>query len=221
MAWVDFVICFLFGGLGVHKFREGKTGMGILYLFTMGIFGIGWFIDSIRYFIAAIKGVRLIPDKSGTSSSSLQITGSSIHDDEALPIVMNSPVILQDDEICHYSRLLPRVTTKNKVVGYSGGSHGVSIRVCKGMSYRIGASRGMPIRQDVVEKNNGTLNITNKRIVFMAAKGSFDKPIAKLSAIEPFQDGISLQFGAQNYFFMSNDGPYIYQIISRIINDNG
>lgn len=26
---------------------EEKIGMGILYLFTMGIFGIGWFIDII------------------------------------------------------------------------------------------------------------------------------------------------------------------------------
>ena len=28
-AWTDFVICLLFGWLGVHKFREKKIGMGI------------------------------------------------------------------------------------------------------------------------------------------------------------------------------------------------
>ena len=45
--WVAFWLCFFFGGLGVHKFYEGKIGMGILYLFTVGFFGIGWLIDCI------------------------------------------------------------------------------------------------------------------------------------------------------------------------------
>lgn len=45
--WVAFLLCFFLGYLGVHKFYEGKVGMGILYLFTAGLFGIGWFIDCI------------------------------------------------------------------------------------------------------------------------------------------------------------------------------
>lgn len=210
MAWVDFGVCFFLGFLGVHKFREKKIGMGIIYICTFGLFGIGWVIDDIRYFIAAITGRRI--GNSGSYSLSLK-------DDEPLPIIFGSPVILQDNEICHYSKTVSRVTTKNRVVGYSGASQGVSLRVCKGMSYRIGASRGVPIRQDVIEKNDGCLNITNKRIIFMAEKGAFDKSITKLSAIEPFEDGIALQFSTQKYTFMANDGPYIYQIISRIIND--
>lgn len=35
------------GAYGVHKFIEGKIGMGVLYLFTGGLFGIGWIIDVI------------------------------------------------------------------------------------------------------------------------------------------------------------------------------
>lgn len=46
--WVAFVLCLLLGGFGAHKFYEGKFGMGILYIFTVGLFGIGWFIDLIR-----------------------------------------------------------------------------------------------------------------------------------------------------------------------------
>ena len=33
--------------LGAHKFYEGKVGMGILYLLTCGLFGIGWIVDII------------------------------------------------------------------------------------------------------------------------------------------------------------------------------
>lgn len=58
MAWFKFVICFLFGYFGVHKFIEKKIGMGILYLFTMGLFGFGWIYDCIKYLIIAIKSTN-------------------------------------------------------------------------------------------------------------------------------------------------------------------
>lgn len=43
--WVSLVLC-IFTVCG-HKFYEGKIGMGIIYLFTGGLFGIGWLIDII------------------------------------------------------------------------------------------------------------------------------------------------------------------------------
>lgn len=45
--WISFLLCLFLGYLGAHKFYEGKLGMGILYLFTMGLCGIGWIIDCI------------------------------------------------------------------------------------------------------------------------------------------------------------------------------
>lgn len=45
--WVSFFLCVFLGFFGAHKFYEGKIGMGILYLFTVGLFGIGWIIDII------------------------------------------------------------------------------------------------------------------------------------------------------------------------------
>lgn len=45
--WVAFLLCLLVGYLGIHKFYEGRIGMGILYLLTMGLFGIGWVVDCI------------------------------------------------------------------------------------------------------------------------------------------------------------------------------
>ena len=45
--WIAFLLCFFLGYFGAHKFYEGKTGMGVLYLFTAGLFGIGWFTDTI------------------------------------------------------------------------------------------------------------------------------------------------------------------------------
>ena len=39
------ILCIFLGWLGVHKFYEGKSGMGLVYLFTFGLGGIGWLID--------------------------------------------------------------------------------------------------------------------------------------------------------------------------------
>ena len=45
--WVSFLLCFFLGYLGAHKFYEGHTGMGVLYIITCGLFGFGWLIDCI------------------------------------------------------------------------------------------------------------------------------------------------------------------------------
>lgn len=40
-----YLLWFFLGVLGIHKFYLGKTGMGILYLLTGGLCGIGLLVD--------------------------------------------------------------------------------------------------------------------------------------------------------------------------------
>lgn len=42
-----FLITWFLGWLGVHRFMRGQIGMGVLYIFTIGLFGIGVTIDWI------------------------------------------------------------------------------------------------------------------------------------------------------------------------------
>lgn len=49
------ILCFLFGYFGIHHFYVGKKSMGVLYIFTMGLFGFGWFIDIILIATGAFK----------------------------------------------------------------------------------------------------------------------------------------------------------------------
>lgn len=50
--WVALLLWFFLGVLGGHKFYEGKVGMGILYIFTFGLFGIGLLVD---FFVLLFK----------------------------------------------------------------------------------------------------------------------------------------------------------------------
>lgn len=43
--WVALLLCVFLGFLGAHKFYEGKILLGIVYLCTGGLLGIGLFID--------------------------------------------------------------------------------------------------------------------------------------------------------------------------------
>lgn len=45
--WAAFLLCLFLGLIGAHKFYEGKIGLGILYIFTVGLFGIGALVDLI------------------------------------------------------------------------------------------------------------------------------------------------------------------------------
>ena len=52
---VALLLCIFLGYFGAHKFYVGKTGMGLLYLFTFGLFGFGWLIDIIMIAVGSFR----------------------------------------------------------------------------------------------------------------------------------------------------------------------
>lgn len=42
------ILCIFLGIFGAHYFYVGRFGKGILYLFTGGLFIIGWIVDIIK-----------------------------------------------------------------------------------------------------------------------------------------------------------------------------
>jgi len=52
---VALLLCIFLGPLGFHQFYVGRIGMGFLYLFTGGIFCIGWISDIIKIALGSFK----------------------------------------------------------------------------------------------------------------------------------------------------------------------
>jgi restriction system protein len=48
--WASFFLCLFLGVFGAHKFYEGRVLLGVLYIFTGGLFGIGVIIDLVILF---------------------------------------------------------------------------------------------------------------------------------------------------------------------------
>lgn len=61
-----FIITLLFGWCGAHKFIQKKCGMGLLYLVTFGLFGLGWAVDCFRALLPVLR------HKNGAPAASAQ-----------------------------------------------------------------------------------------------------------------------------------------------------
>lgn len=76
----EFLITLLFGCFGVHKFMQKKYGAGILYFFTLGLFGIGWLVDTITAFTRMVnrKKQPSTEQQSNIFSGGIQSSGKQL-----------------------------------------------------------------------------------------------------------------------------------------------
>lgn len=103
---------------------------------------------------------------------------------------------------------------------FVGGSAGVSIRVMKGVYYRIGAFKGNPVEcAQRIHIDTGWLAITNRNIYFTGDKKILRMPYVKIISIAPYSDGISIAKDGANskpQYFITNDGWFTYNLIVNL-----
>jgi hypothetical protein len=108
--------------------------------------------------------------------------------------VPNPPIILKKgEEACivfgGISLLEPRAVRQTY-----GGYAGPTIRVAKGVSFRMGSVAARSESHDELRNiDQGTLVLTNKRLIFIGSKRTTNIDLRKIVAIEAYKDGIASQ----------------------------
>ena len=109
----------------------------------------------------------------------------------------------------------PRTRTR-----YSGEYSGVSLKIAKGVYYRMGGFRGNPVvTTQTVLVDSGILGITNKHIYFAGKTKSFRIRYDKIVSFIPYSDGIAIQrdaTSAKPQIFVTGDGWFTYNLITNL-----
>ena len=135
-----------------------------------------------------------------------------------LPSVPVDGLVLQKNEVSYWRE--PASLLEEKVVSrrYEGGSHGVSIRIAKGVSYRVGAQRGRLVSdRDVVPVSPGDFIVTSRRVIFRGLRKGFNTRLDKLLNVQLFSDGILLTDGDARVRIVKFNTPGNADIIQAII----
>lgn len=105
---------------------------------------------------------------------------------------------------------------------FVGGSHGASVRIAKGVYYRVGAFQGEPVtRTERVQVDRGMLAVTNKHLYFGGSAKSFRIKHEKIVSIMPFADGVGVvkdAASARPQIFVTGDGWFTCNLLSNVRN---
>lgn len=130
-----------------------------------------------------------------------------------------APLALSQGEVAHL--VTPcrieqeRVVRRRNVGGYSG----VSLRIARGVHYHIGGSRGSsyPVTQQVTV-SHGNLVLSSKRAVYLGSTRGFNKPWAKVSAVEPYSNAVTFYFtDRQNATTLLYEDPSVAPFVEGVV----
>lgn len=202
------LITIFLGFLGIHKFMERNYKMGFIYLFTMGLCGIGWIIDIFKV---------AFENNDVTSNIMPKEAIKQIKDGE-IPKINISNLILKEDEYCCYVDNAETYRDKTITTGYTRKGAGVSFRVTKDLSYHTGGGGSQAIRETQRTTYSGILYLTNKRVIFTSQKDSFDKDINKLTSVTETRNGLVIQIGSDMYEIITKSHSLFMSVFNNVRN---
>ena len=133
------------------------------------------------------------------------------------PNIKTTRILLASNEKCCFVERVILINEKIKK-HTEGKTKGISFRICKGLTYRVGNYAGNPVETKIIEKTKGLIYITNKRIIFVSEENSFEKKYNTLTASIVFNEGINLQFNTKSYKFLMPNSFVLNKVLNMINN---
>jgi len=105
---------------------------------------------------------------------------------------------------------------------YVGGYQGVSVRIARGVYYRLGGFRGDPVvSPETIHVDTGVLGLTAKHLYFAGPVRSFRVRYDKIVSFTPYSDGIGFQRDAATakpQALLTGDGWFPYNLVTNLAN---
>ena len=103
---------------------------------------------------------------------------------------------------------------------YAGGSQGVSVRIARGVYYRVGGFKGERYQtEETVHEDDGLMGFTDRHLYFAGDLKRFRIRWDRIVAFEPYADGIGVQRDAQSakpQAFVTGDGWFTYNLAANL-----
>ena len=137
--------------------------------------------------------------------------------DGRLPKMTEARMVLKRSEVLHLAepaKLLKEVIQRE----FQAGSHGMSFRVMKGVSYRVGSMRGrmVEVGRSFEPIDEGELCITSLRAVYTGTRKTIEMPYTKLLDLNVYTDALQVHLSNRQNppTFRVADGPMIAAAIN-------
>jgi hypothetical protein len=144
--------------------------------------------------------------------------------DGKVPTISVPGLVCQKQEAAYWCE--PASLLEERVIDrqYVGGSQGLSFRIAKGVSYRVGSQRGHLVsKTGIVPVSSGEMIITNKRVIFRGDRKAFSDRLDKLLDVHLHVDGIRITDGSAKprvlKFSTAGNAEVVGAILSYAINN--
>jgi hypothetical protein len=104
---------------------------------------------------------------------------------------------------------------------YQAGSRGVSFRIMKGVTYRVGATRGrmVEVGRSWQPEDSGELAVTSRRLLFTGDRRTIEVPLQKILDLNLFDDAVQVHVSGRQtpHTFQVPSGPLVAAVLNAVI----